>query len=213
MTRPRLDIPRLRPARLLGALLAASLLLGPSASFAHRRIDPSAAPLSGLDIPNLTHGEMAVVAEHAPAIRRLAQSVVRTDPTFRRLLNHAALQRATCLWVIVPGSLTDEDSPFNECAHAYLATLRALLAHMREMPDRKKAARALDDALQQEMTRRNAASVLCAYSGEAFSTAEVIRPRLRDIVSHPPTLMAFAGGFLMLGAGLSAVFVARQRRD
>jgi hypothetical protein len=38
-----------------------------------------------------------------------------------RIENYVNLQSFACLWGLVPGSLKDEGSPFNECAHAYLA--------------------------------------------------------------------------------------------
>lgn len=208
--------PRTRdgaPPRLLGALMAACLLLGASAASAHGPASSSDGPLNGLEIANLTHGEMAVVADYAPAIRDLAQRVVQTDPTFRRLLNHAALQRAYCLWGVMPGSLTDEESPFNECSHAYLATLRTLLVHMRQMPGQQKAAQSLAEAMQREMVRREAASELCSYSAEGFNTAQVVMPRWQSIAAYPPTLLAFTGGSLMLGAGLSALFATGRRRS
>ena len=48
------------------------------------------------------------------------------DMTAWRLEDYLSLQSFACLWGMVPGSITDEDSPFNECAHAYLAAGYAL---------------------------------------------------------------------------------------
>ncbi len=69
---------------------------------------------------------MAVISGYRGAILDLAQRQTQTDPTFRRLYNHGNLQYTYCLWGLMPGSLMDEESPFNECSHAYLATTKAL---------------------------------------------------------------------------------------
>lgn len=190
---------------ILGVMSAAYGLLAPAPAWAHQRASQDALLASGLSIPNLSHGEMAVVERYAPAIRRLADSQVRTDPTFRRLANFAALQRTYCLWGLAPGSLDDEASPFNECLHAYLATLRALLVHMQGMPDGGRAA-ALASQMEQAMVESNAASNLCRNSADAFNTAQLIVPQWGDIVSHPPTALALMGLAIMAGAGALAVF-------
>ena len=52
--------------------------------------------------------------------------------TMWRLEDYLSLQSFACLWGLVPGSVTDEASPFNECSHAYLAAARALLLHLRD---------------------------------------------------------------------------------
>ena len=77
---------------------------------------------------------MQVIAANLPAIRDLAERQDPTDLTMRRLQDFVNLQEFACLWGMVPGSLTDEASPFNECAHSYLAGARALLMHLRQMP-------------------------------------------------------------------------------
>lgn len=182
-------------ARLFILVGSTSLALGVASARAHHRIDPGTLLAGGIVIPNLTHGEMAVLQQFAPAIRDLAGASGATDPTFRRIGNFAALQRTYCLWGFMPGSLADEESPFNECLHAYLAALRALLAHMKEMPERATRARALASEIDAAMTGAGSADLMCRNSGAAFSTSQVIVPDWRDIAGHRPTMltvMAFA---------------------
>jgi hypothetical protein len=187
----------------------ACLCVSPAA--AHHRADPAEVSAGGVDIPNLTHGQIEVVAGHAAAILDLARAQVRTDATFRRIANFAALQRSYCLWGLVPGSLTDEGSPFNPCTHAYLAALNLLLRHMQDMPDRPAAARALRESIEDEMAQREAMFAVCRHGSEAFNTANVITPRWRDIATHPPSLLTFAGLAGMMMVGASALMLPRRR--
>lgn len=172
---------------------------------AHRRPDAEALVAQGIAIPNLTHGQMAVLAPFAADIRQLADTQTRTDPTFRRLANFAALQRTYCLWGMMPGSVSDEASPFNECAHAYLATLRALLLHMEQMPDNKRSL-ALVARIERQMILNSASLTLCRFSAEDFNTAQVIMPRWAEIPQHGPSLAAAGGGLALAVAGLGAGF-------
>lgn len=190
--------------------LVAWLVLSASCASAHQRTATAGA--SGLEILGLTHGQMAVIAEFAPAIRAAAQRQAQTDPTYRRLLNFAALQRTYCLWGLVPGSVADEESPFNECMHAYLSALHAVLTHMQDMPGRQDAARTLNGAIAQEMARRAASDAICQYSDEAFNTAEVIVPQWRDIAFHLPSLFAVGGTALLIGAA-GSLLLLRTRPD
>jgi len=184
-------------------LLAGSvvLALGAPNAQAHHRVDPAALLAGGIVIPNLTHGEMAVVQQFAPAIRDLAATSAPTDPTFRRLANFAALQRTYCLWGFMPGSLADEESPFNECLHAYLAALRALLTHMQAMPERAPLARALASEIDRTMPGTGSADLMCRNSGAAFSTAQVIVPDWRDIAGHRPTMLTVMGLAFVFATG------------
>lgn len=194
-----------------GAVPVAWIGLGAAPARAHSRVGPAAVS-AGLAIANLTHGEMAVMARYAPAVRALAGGRARTDPTFRRLANFAALQRAYCLWGLMPGSLADEDSPFNACLHAYLAAVRALLVHMQDMPDQAGRARALADEIALAMAAGDAASDLCRNSADAFTTAQVIVPEWRGILGHPPTVLVFTGLAIMAGTGAWAVFGTGRTR-
>lgn len=74
------------------------------------------------------------MSDYRSGIIDLASRAVDTNEPFRRMLNYAEIQYSYCLWGRMPGSVTDEESPFNECAHAYLAATKAVLLSMREMP-------------------------------------------------------------------------------
>src|SRR6185369_6380336 len=126
---------------LLGAAVATALLGAPA--WAHRT---SIGSTSGISIPSLTHGQMAVIAQYRREILALADGqIARSDDTFFRLRNYVDLQYLYCAWGLVPGSVTDEASPFNECSHAYLSGVRALLLYMRTMPGDQSAVHALVD--------------------------------------------------------------------
>jgi hypothetical protein len=177
--------------RLLPAALGWLLLASPLPAWAHSRA-PSA-PGDGIAIPNLTHGQMAVIAGYRAAILDLAARQSRTDPVLRRLRNFADIQHTYCLWGMVPGSLGDERSPFNECTHAYLAATQALLLHMRAIGgDPAGPANALAARIETDMLRNSASLVLCRHSGEAFNTADIISPRWSEIPSHTGSLASLA---------------------
>ncbi|MFT3987671.1 hypothetical protein [Aestuariivirga sp.] len=166
-------------------------------AFAHSaRIGPLP---PGIEIPGLTHGQMAVIARYRSDILDLADRQFRTDLTFRRILNYERIQFTYCLWGAVPGSITDEASPFNECSHAYLAALKALLDHMRTMPAATADANRLMAVINDDMYRNNAAWVLCQFSGEKFSTGEVIRPHWADVPHHLPSLLSLLIVLTMTG--------------
>lgn len=173
-----------------------------SATTAEAHSGSSNPPPPGIQIPSLTHGQMAVIARYRLAIVDLAQQQTQTDPTFRRLYNHGNLQYTYCLWGMMPGSLGDEQSPFNECSHAYLATAKSLLTYMATMPSAEREAKALISDIDAEMVRTGASWILCQFSGESFSTGEIIEPRWRDMFFHLPSLavLIFAGGALIAGA-------------
>lgn len=146
---------------------------------------------------------MAVIASYRGAIIDLAQRQTVTDPTFRRLYNHGNLQYTYCLWGMMPGSLGDEQSPFNECSHAYLAAAKALLAYMAAMPGAEKPAKALISDIDADMVRTGASWILCQFSGETFSTGEVIEPRWRDMFFHLPSLLVL----IIVSAALLAMWL------
>ena len=191
-------------ACVLAALLAIASVLPASA---HRQATGAAAPDGAIAIPNLTHGQMAAIAENRAAILDLAARQTPTDPTMRRLETFISLQYFDCLWGLAPGSVEDEASPFNECAHAYLAATRMLLMHLETMPGDRTAVRALVAKIEREMLDNHASLVLCRYSDEPFNTAERIAPHWREIPFHLPSLMtlgaavAMVMGSMGLGAG------------
>ena len=162
---------------------------------------------SGLQIPALTHGQMAVVADYSGEILDLAAKQNRTDETFRRLLNFANLQYASCLWGLMPGSIGDETSPFNECSHAYLSAMQATLTHLREMSADKPAVEALISRIDADMVRNRASFVMCQFSGEPFNTGLLVIPDWRDIPSHLPSLIAVGIAFVATMAGVLAVLL------
>lgn len=193
----------------LVALVAVLFTLAASPSHAHRVSTRSGPPPEGVSIPSLTHGQMAVIADNLSAIRALARARTGFDMTTWRLEDYLNLQSFACLWGIVPGSITDENSPFNECAHAYLAAARALLLQLRATPvvDRN-AVEALIGKIETEMLANDASLLLCRYSDEPFNTNEVIWPHWGMALSHPPTLAAFAAIFALIAGG--AIWLARR---
>jgi len=180
--------------------LAAFAFLFSLTAAAEAHSSRSTPPPPGIQIPSLTHGQMAVIAGYRGAIIDLAQQQTATDPTFRRLYNHGNLQYTYCLWGLMPGSLGDEQSPFNECSHAYLATAKALLAYMATMPGAERQAKALISDIDADMVRSGASWILCQFSGETFSTGEVIEPRWRDVFVHLPSLAVFIATIAALAA-------------
>jgi hypothetical protein len=170
----------------------------------------STGPVSGIPIPNLSHGEMAVLSPYRSDIMGVADKVKQTDPSFRRLKNYAAIQYSYCFWGAAPGTITDEASPFNECAHAYLAASKALLLHMRAMPDAAPAIAELVSQIDTDMIRTGAAFIGCQYSGGSFNTAGLVTPHWENVPAHVPT-MAATGAILMILA--SPVFFRIVRRS
>ncbi len=206
-----------RPRPLLGLRLWATFglcLASASPGWAHHRDTPHVAATDGIVIPDLLHGQMAVIAANRAAILDLAARQTPTDRVMRRLETFINLQFSACLWGLVPGSLRDEDSPFNECAHAYLAATRALLLHLQGMPGDRAPARALMAAVELDMLRSQAALAMCRYSDEAFNTAEVIRPAWRDVPFHPASLMSVLGlALAAIGCGWMAARWRSPSRD
>ncbi|MBV9909421.1 MAG: hypothetical protein JOY52_17875 [Hyphomicrobiales bacterium] len=189
------------------SLLAGLVLLVASPSQAHRISTRSGPPPEGISIPSLTHGQMAVISDNLSAIRALAGARAGFDLTTWRLEDYLNLQSFACFWGIVLGSITDENSPFNECAHAYLAAGRALLLQLAREPDADhKAIDALTSKIEVEMLADGASMNLCRYSDEPFNTNEVIWPHWGMAFSHPPTLTALGAVFALIVAGMFALF-------
>jgi hypothetical protein len=197
--------------RLLVGLLATLLTLAASRSEAHRISTSSGPPPKGISVPSLTHGQMAVIRDNLPAIRALASARVGFDLTTWRLEDYLNLQSFACLWGIVPGSVTDEDSPFNECTHAYLAAGRALLLQLRRAPGADhKSIDGLIGKIEVEMLADGASMNLCRYSDEPFNTNEVIWPHWGWVPFHPPTAILATAALAAIGF---AIWGAWPRRS
>jgi hypothetical protein len=195
------------------ALVAALVMLAGWPSEAHRISTRDGPPPAGVSIPSLTHGQMAVIRDNLPAIRALAGARLGFDLTTWRLEDYLNLQSFACLWGIVPGSVTDEESPFNECAHAYLAAGRALLLRLRQGPNADpKSIDALISKIEVEMLADGASLNLCRYSDEPFNTDEIIWPHWGMAPFHAPTLAAVGAVLAMLAAGGFALWQATTPR-
>jgi hypothetical protein len=178
-------------------LVGIALLFAAGSASAHGR--SAGGSHAGIPIPEISHGEMAVVSDYRGRIMALAARAVDTSEPFRRVLNYAEIQYSYCLWGRMPGSVTDEDSPFNECAHAYLAATKAVLLSMRDMPQEAAAAGDIVSAVDAEMVRRGLSLITCRFSGEAFNTADVVRPRWGEIPFHAASMASLSGLAALLG--------------
>ncbi|MFK8252943.1 hypothetical protein [Ancylobacter terrae] len=199
---------RLGPLARVAVVLASALL--PSMAVAHSG-GSAEGPRSGLSIPPISHGEMALVDERLDEIVALARRQSATDGPIRRLYNHFGVQLAYCFWGLAPGGVTREDSPFNACAHAYLATAKVLLVEMSRQPASSHAALAILDRLEARRRETPEAGEICSSSGEAFNTASVVRPRLAEMVADPGVAAIILGVMLLLaGGGVAAGSLRRS---
>jgi hypothetical protein len=193
------------------ALVGALVMLASLPSQAHRIPTRSGPPPEGVSIPSLTHGQMAAIHDNLPAIKALASARLGFDLTTWRLEDYLNLQSFACLWGIIPGSATDEESPFNECAHAYLAAGRALLLQLAHEPGADhKSIDALIGKIEVEMLADGASMNLCRYSDEPFNTNEIIWPHWGMIPFHPPTTMMAVAVFAVLGIAMWGIWPRRS---
>lgn len=199
----RFDIPMGCPAGWLLALVACLFMLQTESGWAHR--SSAGTDTSGISIPSLSHGEMAVIADYRKPILDLAARMTRTDEKFRRLLNYTNIQYSYCLWGVVPGSIADEQSPFNACSHAYLAATKAVLVYMRDMPEHRDAVSTLVSDLDAALVRNGGSFVMCQYSGDPYNTADIIRPRWSDVPGHLTSLFSFLGFAMLLASAVFAL--------
>ncbi|MGO4569627.1 hypothetical protein AB4Z52_32435 [Rhizobium sp. 2YAF20] len=192
-----------------GVVLALAMIFVPDQSIAHSfSVGGSTA---GLPIPSLSHGEMAIIAPYQGAIMDLALSALDTNEPFRRVLNFAQIQYAACLWGMMPGGVTDEASPFNECSHAYLAATKAVLLDMRAMPQERNRANDLVSRIDNEMVANSMSLITCEFSAETFNTANVISPQWTAVPSHFPSLIAFTAVLISTsGLGWGGVRLLRR---
>ncbi len=176
---------------LFSTFLWMSGLFLPGTGFAHSQRTPSG-ERNGLPFQSVSHGELVVLAQYSAAIFQLAYSSSQTDLTFRRLMNYASIEYSYCLWGLAPRAAVDEASPFNECTHAYLSAQKALLFHMRSIPEVKTQAGDLISKIDAETVLTGAALIGCVFTGEQFTTAEFVTPHWELLVGHWPSLLALA---------------------
>ncbi len=157
---------------------------------------------------------MAVIADYQSAILDLADREPFPDRPFRRLRNYVAIEEFDCLWGVVPASMSDEDSPFNECSHARLAATQALLLHMETLAGDRRAVRDLVQRIDTAMVMRDTALELCRYSDEPFNTADTIMPHWLSVPRHWPSLLFFLAFVLMTASavGITRRLLVAQRR-
>lgn len=177
------------------------------ASAHHRALGGSTA---GLSIPSISHAQMAILDANRGAILAVAGRQARADSVAQRLETYVNLQVFACAWGLVPGSLQDEASPFNECTHAYLAGTQALLKRLRLAYATDAEVQALGRKVELEMLEGRAASVLCQFSGEPFNTAEVVAPSWHGLPVDPLSSLTAILSLLAATAGLT---LAASRRS
>ncbi len=159
-------------------------------------------PVAGVPIAEITHGQMPVIAAHAGAILTLAARQPNPGADFARVRNHARIQRAACLWGLVPGSISDEASPFNACSHAHLAALRDLMLRMATDPV-NGAAKALVHRIDLDMMQARTSLSLCNFSAIPFDTATVVHPARSDVPGHPASLATSLAVLALAGSAVA----------
>jgi hypothetical protein len=163
---------------------------------------------TGISIPNLTHGQLHVLAQYKSAVGALADRQSRPSLEVRTLHNYVNLQFAYCLWGLVPNSISNEDSPFNACSHAYLAASKALLDRLRQSEEAGTRAHALAQEIEFAMVQNATASEICANGIEPFNTAQIIMPEWRGISFNPLGLLL---GVFVFAAAAGTVAVGMMR--
>jgi hypothetical protein len=174
-----------------------AIALCPTSNFAYAHHQRASQNTSGMPIPNITHGQGRTISEYRSAILDLAARQINPDAVSKRLLNFANVQYTYCLWGLMPGSLSDESSPFNECTHAYLAATKALLMHLRDVADDRAVAQDLAAKINIAMMRDRSSLQLCRNSFDSFNTAQVIYPDWSTM--HVANLVMLALQVLALG--------------
>jgi hypothetical protein len=182
--------------------LALSLAFSAVAGTALAHGGSAGGPTSGISIPSLSHGEMSVIAAYRGEILDLADDAIDTSEPFRRVLNYAQIEYSYCLWGTVPQSISDENSPFNECSHAYLAAAKFVLLQMRSMPGEAARAGDIVSRIDAELVQRQLSLILCRFSSESFNTADIIRPDWSAVPLHPASMASLTAAALVLAAGI-----------
>lgn len=201
-----------RLGRLARVAAVVAFMSGPGVAFAHSG-GAGGGPPAGLPIPAISHGEMALVDERLDEIVALAKRQAATDGSMRRLYNHYGVQFAYCFWGLAPGGVTREDSPFNACAHAYLATAKQLLVVMSREPASSGAATEILERLEARKLVTPEAGEICSSSGDSFDTASLVRPQLAEVVRDPACAFLALGSVLVVASGgLAASSMRRPAR-
>lgn len=152
----------------------------------------------GLEIPAISHSDMEFVSRHHSAIIALAERQTETDERLRRLLNYAQIQYAYCLWGLIPGSISNEESAFNPCSHAYLAATWALLQHLETKPAAQASAAMIRQSIEADRTA-NPLLVMCQNSAETFHTGSFIVPVKPSVAGGWLSILVLAGALGMAG--------------
>ena len=173
------------------------------AAYAHSG-NAQAGPDSGVKIPGVTHGQMAVIGQFSGQITDLASRQFVPDEDFRRILNYARIQQTYCAWGLMPGSVSDEASPFNECSHAYLAALQSILLRMTAMSPPDPRVAILAHSVDVAMIEEGSGLILCAFSAETFNTALILKPDWWAVPYHQASLASLLAATLIALAMIAA---------
>lgn len=193
---------------LVASLLSFLLACTTSAEAHHKR---KAASSAGLAIPNLSHGQLRVMVAYKNAILDLADREPKPDAQARTLQNFINLQFTYCLWGLVPGSLSNEDSPFNACTHAYLAASKALLHRLERTASNPSPVRDLAMRISIDMIHEETALEICANGVDPFNTADIVMPEWSGVTFNPIVVLYSLIAFLVT-AGLFVVYFVRRPR-
>jgi hypothetical protein len=185
-----------------------SFFLPGSASAHHAHRVPGV--VTGISIPNLSHDQLRVMSRYKGAVLSLADRQSRLDAEARALQNFVNLQFSYCLWGLVPDAISNEESPFNECTHAYLAGTKALLERLRHSAEAHVAADELAGKIDVAMLKEATLAAICGNGIEPFNSAEVIMPVWRGMEFNP--LAMLLGAFLLLPGGAIAVRLVSAKR-
>ncbi|MBB1248806.1 hypothetical protein [Rhizobium sp. G21] len=152
------------------------LFAGSLATESQAHVFGAPADASGVPVPAISHGEMAVLSRYRSDVMKLAEETGQGDADIRALVMFTGLQSANCAWGLVPGSVTDEANPLNECAHAELAGVKTMLFKLRDLPAAQPMAGELVARIDRDMTLAGAALIQCEFSAEGFNTASPVVP-------------------------------------
>ncbi len=180
--------------------LSLALWLAVTPALAHHSATKASGAADSIAIANITHGQMLVLAKYRSDILRLVEAQTTPARELRRLQAFQNIQFSSCGWGLVPGTVSDEDSPFNECAHAYLAATRALLLNMQSSNPIDSDVSTLAGRIERDMLEQFASLVLCAHSDEAFNTGQIVQPAWGALPGHMPSLITFGAALATAGA-------------